>query len=258
MAKARMISRSISTSRKLARVDDRAALLFTWIQPHTDDFGRLEGDAMTVRAKVCPMRPYTDEEVENSLQKLHEAGLIALYTVKKERYLQVCGFEEHQTFKTDRPRRAEYPEPEDGNVCPIEENTDMVQMAPTGTRRKPNGTKRPRKLSQVKLSKVNTIAAQGAAGDGAIVNKIIEGFKEVNPSYTRIYANKTQRTALERLLKQHGVEKLQAIIAYLPKSNATKYAPTITTPIQLEDRIGALLAWAQKQKDSGSKKQIII
>lgn len=251
MAKARMISRSISTSRKLARVDDRAALLFTWIQPHTDDYGRMEGDAMTVRAKVCPMRPYTDEDVEASLKTLQKAGLVLRYEVEGEQYVQVCGFEEHQTFKSDRPRKSEYPEPPNGLVCTLE---------PTGNQTEPKGAKRPRKLSQVKLSKGNKNTAQSAGdGVGALINKAIEGFKDVNPSYARLYARKPQRAAIERLLKVHGLEKIQGIIAFLPKSNATKYAPTITTPIELEDRLGKLLAWAQKQKDtSGKGKEIIL
>lgn len=257
MAKARMISRSISTSRKLARVDDMAALIFTWIQPHTDDYGRLEGDAMTVRAKVCPMRDYTNEQVEKALQEMEVAGLITLYTVNNERYLQVCNFEEHQTFKTDRPRKEEYPKPED---------TEVLQMEPTGNQEETKGNKRPRKLTQVKLTQVKIIAPQGGAdmldekekSDGAQINKTIELFKEVNPSYTRLYANKTERAALDRLIRQHGLEMVEQIINFLPRSNAVKYAPTITTPVELERGIGKLLAWAQKQRDTGKGKTFIM
>lgn len=250
MAKARMISRSISTSRKLARVDDRAALLFTWIQPHTDDYGRMEGDAMTVRAKVCPMRPYTDDDVEASLEVLNKIGLILRYKVDGEQYVQVCGFEEHQTFKTDRPRKSEYPAPPEGMVC---------QLEPLGNQNIPTGNKRPRKLSQVKVSKGKPITAQSAVGEGALINKVMEGFKVVNPSYSRLYAQKPQRAALGRLIKQYGVEKLEGMIAYLPTSNAARYAPTITTPYELEKNLGKLLAWAQKEKaGSGKGKGIIV
>lgn len=250
MAKARMISRSISTSRKLARVDDRAALLFTWIQPHTDDYGRIEGDAMTVRAKVCPMRPYTDEDVDKSLADLALKGLILRYEVDGEQYIQVCGFEEHQTFKTDRPRKSEYPAPPEGMVCELE---------PLGNQMEPKGAKRPRKLSKVKLSKANSLAAPSATGEGALINKVMEGFKGVNPSYSRLYAQKPQRAALGRLIKQYGVEKLESMIAYLPTSNAARYAPTITTPYELEKNLGKLLAWAQKEKaGTGKGKGIIL
>lgn len=78
---------------------------------------------------------------------------------------------------------------------------------------------------------------------------VIDLFKEVNPSYQRLFGMPPQRAAAARLLKTHGLEKLEGMIAYLPRSNATKYAPTITTPAQFEARLGELIAWSQKQKD---------
>ncbi len=85
------------------------------------------------------------------------------------------------------------------------------------------------------------------------INPLIELFKDVNPSYARIYANKTQRAAMERLLNQHGQEKLEKVIKFLPVSNASKYAPTITNPLELEQNLGKLLAWGQKQKAAQRK-----
>lgn len=85
------------------------------------------------------------------------------------------------------------------------------------------------------------------------LNPLIEMFKDVNPSYFRIYPNKTQRAALQRLLNQHGLEKLTRVIRYLPKSNMAKFAPVITTPLQLEADLGKLIAWAAKQKADTKK-----
>lgn len=94
-----------------------------------------------------------------------------------------------------------------------------------------------------------------------IINPLIELFKEVNPSYERLYANKNQRAALERMIKKHGLEKVEKIIRFLPTSNAHKHAPKITTPYNLEAKLGDLLAWANVQKktqrqtaDLGAKK----
>lgn len=115
-----------------------------------------------------------------------------------------------------------------------------------------------RKSNSKKVIEKSTLTAQDAVEDGALINKVLEGFKEVNPSYSRLYAMKPQRAALGRLIKQHGVEKVESIIAYLPKSNSHRHAPTITTPYILEMRLGDLLAWAQKQKDNSHKgKQLI-
>ncbi len=85
------------------------------------------------------------------------------------------------------------------------------------------------------------------------INPLIELFKDVNPSYARLYPNKNQRAAMQRLLKQYSPELLGRIIKYLPTSNAAKFAPTITTPMQLETDLGKLIAWGHKQKAAKRK-----
>lgn len=97
--------------------------------------------------------------------------------------------------------------------------------------------------------KQKTKTADGPQADPNIP-LIIDLFKTVNPSYSRLFGMPPQRSAVERLLKQHGFLKLSAMVLYLPKSNASKYAPTITTPAQFELKLGELIAWSQKQKES--------
>jgi hypothetical protein len=80
------------------------------------------------------------------------------------------------------------------------------------------------------------------------VNPLIELFKEVNPSYSKLFANKTQRGSAERLLKTHGLPKLSGLIKLLPQMNGDKYAPVITTPVQLEDKFGQLIAYGQRKQ----------
>lgn len=104
-----MISKSISTSQKLARVSDFAALLYTWIIPHTDDMGRMDGDNLLIKAKVVPLRKKSALKIECSLRELEKTGLILRYKVLRNTYLQVVDFHFFQTFKNDRGRKAEYP-----------------------------------------------------------------------------------------------------------------------------------------------------
>ena len=88
-----------------------------------------------------------------------------------------------------------------------------------------------------------------ASQDDALIPVVIDLFREVNPSYQRLFGMPPQRSASERLIKQYGLEKLTSMISYLPKSNASKFAPTITTPVQFEQKLGELIAWSRKQKD---------
>ena len=106
--------------------------------------------------------------------------------------------------------------------------------------------------------KKETIQKKEASPSDARIPLIIDLFKEVNPSYSRLFGMPPQRSAVERLLKIHGEEKLSSMIAFLPRSNATKYAPTITTPVQFEQKLGDLIAWSQKQKDSNKRNKIVL
>jgi hypothetical protein len=82
------------------------------------------------------------------------------------------------------------------------------------------------------------------------VVELIESFKEVNPMYSKWFANSTQRSACERLIKINGLDKIKRIVSFLPKSNATQYMPVVTTPLQLEDKFGQLASSWQKLKNN--------
>lgn len=79
------------------------------------------------------------------------------------------------------------------------------------------------------------------------IPKLIELFKEVNPSYGKWFGNTTQRSACDRLLKIHGLEKLKRIISFLPRSNLEQYSPVVTSPLQLEDKFSQLESFWRKQ-----------
>ncbi len=109
----------------------------------------------------------------------------------------------------------------------------------------PNGHKEER----IKKNTEEDTSNASVAGEKAtVINDLIETFKNVNPSWRKFFPNKTQRDCLQRLLDQNGLEKVQWLIKSLPASNKTAYAPTITTPFQLEERLGSLNAFWQKQK----------
>jgi hypothetical protein len=80
------------------------------------------------------------------------------------------------------------------------------------------------------------------------VNEIIKVFKVVNPSYTWLFKVKTQREAIKRLKDKLGKEKLIKLINLLPKYNAEKFNPKISTPYQLEQKLPAVIAYLKQLK----------
>lgn len=99
-----MISKSLSTSRKFAKLQTDAGplgefcqLLFPLLVSHADDYGRLSGDAFTVKFQVFPISPRPVEDFEAAISHLDTAGLISIFEVDGDKFIQVIKFDDHQT-----------------------------------------------------------------------------------------------------------------------------------------------------------------
>lgn len=104
-----MLSRTLGSSRRfnavaaLANGDGEfAQLLFTLLIPHADDFGRMVGDAFTVKLQVFPASARTVEDFAAALDALDAAELITVYAVERDIWLQVNKFDEHQRGLANR------------------------------------------------------------------------------------------------------------------------------------------------------------
>lgn len=84
--------------------------------------------------------------------------------------------------------------------------------------------------------------------DGAAVNKVIDAFARVNPSFDRLYRMTPQRDAVRRLVKKFGLEQVINGVHGLEITNKMKGTPIITTPIQLEQNLGWLIEAMKKKK----------
>lgn len=120
-----------------------------------------------------------------------------------------------------------------------------------GTSRSDTAVSSPIVKEQIEKKSSKELAAHSAAGEVPL-NEIIEKFKIVNPSFERIYGNKTQRSALERLVKKYGVAKIEGAIKAASLVAGKKYAPSITTPLELEDKLGKLVQYYKREKSTGS------
>ncbi len=91
-----MIAKCISVSEQVNDLSDFAALLFSWLIPHADDYGILPGSAKKIKALVIPMRKQTPDQVEIALKEIQTAKLIWRYIYNDQEYLQFCSWEDHQ------------------------------------------------------------------------------------------------------------------------------------------------------------------
>ena len=114
MAKGRMLLKTISTSQKLANLpSDSARLLWTWLLPHLDREGRFCAVPRVVLGHAVPrLKNHTEKTISIHLQQIADAGLIILYEVNGDRYLQYNQFDEHQSgFHKDREAPSTCPPP---------------------------------------------------------------------------------------------------------------------------------------------------
>jgi hypothetical protein len=113
MARGRMISKSLSTSEKFAALVSTAGdlaefcqTLYLLLVPHTDDFGRLQGDPFTVKHVCHPSSPRTLADFSSGLAHLHTVQLITWYAVSRKKYIQIGNFDPHQLGLHKRTRSA--------------------------------------------------------------------------------------------------------------------------------------------------------
>jgi len=79
------------------------------------------------------------------------------------------------------------------------------------------------------------------------INLLIGEFESVNPTYERLFSNITQRTSLVRLLDKFGYEQVKKMINGLSAIFGKPYAPQITTPYQLENKLADYISFLKKE-----------
>lgn len=100
----------------------------------------------------------------------------------------------------------------------------------------------------------NTVSSEHGSQDVAI---IIDAFKDVNKANTQWYKNTTQRAACHRLIENYTLELTLKVVTMLRASNTRAYFPTITTPVQLEQKWSQLEAAFQRYKLEADKPKVL-
>ena len=130
------------------------------------------------------------------------------------------------------------------NEIPSEMTGDTVQ----NSSKIPSRTAVEEERSVKKNHEEELIYATPPSVAGKETNDLIDLFKGVNPSWERLFKDKTQRSCIERMVKKIGREKVEGAINILSKTNAMEFSPKIFTPFELEKKLGALIAFVQREK----------
>ena len=116
MARGRLLCRTLSTSQRRARLHEEipglaefAQALFDLLVAHSDDFGRLQGDAFTVKHAIEPTTPRSLDDFGTVLQALNAVGMIQWYDVQGRKFIQIKDFDDYQTGLHKRTK-SKFPE----------------------------------------------------------------------------------------------------------------------------------------------------
>lgn len=115
MGRIRSIKPEILDDHKASKLSDAAWRLWvsTWVV--ADDKGRLPGDLDFLRARVFwGDASRTLDECSRALDECSRVGLMTVYEVEGERFVEISGFTRHQ--KIDKPSPPKFPGPEQGVI----------------------------------------------------------------------------------------------------------------------------------------------
>ena len=99
---------------------------------------------------------------------------------------------------------------------------------------------------------------KSSSEDGGEINILLSLFKGVNPDYQKFYPIKAHREAMRFLIKEFGIDKAALTIKFLPQLNSMPYAPTVTTPLELRSKLGAIKAFMEKERNKNQKGGVVL
>lgn len=82
------------------------------------------------------------------------------------------------------------------------------------------------------------------------ITAFIELFSEVNPTFKALFGFPAQRRAAKRMLDLHELGWWERFMTAYATKFSDRYCPKATTPVQLEEKLGGIMAYAQSSKKS--------
>lgn len=120
-----MIKPEFWSDRSIGKMPRDVRLTFLGLISNADDFGKLPGDPLVVRAMIFPYdKDLTAKIVDKWLRTLHNSKRILRYESGKnrDRYIIIPNFRKHQKIDK-RWQRSDLPDPPKADLESLTENT---------------------------------------------------------------------------------------------------------------------------------------
>ena len=172
-----------------------------------------EGQILTGRKKLAEESGLSESSVERILEIFENGQQIGQQKTTKFRLITIVNWIDYQSSRT----------------------------ALRTTKRQQKDTNK-----NVKNDKNNICTPQ--SGDaGNEINKLFGVFIKVNPGIN--FGHKNQRESAKWLIDKYGIEKTLAFAEAAVVAQGKKYAPTITSPTHLKEKLGELNVYYSKESN---------
>lgn len=104
----RILREGILESSKINALGLEAELFYRRLMSVVDDYGRFHAEPVLLRSKCYPRRidQITDKKVAGYLAECAAAGVLLVYEIEGEKYLELCKFHQHV-----RAKHSKFPQP---------------------------------------------------------------------------------------------------------------------------------------------------
>lgn len=211
-----MFSKSITNSSQFLMMPSSSQNLYFHLGMNADDDGFCEHFAL--------MR-MTDSKPDD-LKILQVKGFVSVFD---DRVLIITDWKENNYLRPDRYTPSKY----------LDVYKKELKRLSSGIPTVVTGKDRLGKDSKVEEKKEKETKTSEKSSEEIPI--LIKSFEELNPATKKFYGNTTQRKACQSLIDTYGIERVINVIEKtLPKTNGLQFFPTITTPLQLQDKWVAL------------------
>ena len=239
MARKRMIDPNFWRDEKVAECTYMERLLFQGLWTFAEDSGVGRANPMLIKADVFPYDTLRASDIDKSLTKLANLGMILLYSSGEQQYYYICNFGKHQTI--NRPTPGLLPLPTREQLSQINDN-DYVNSALTEPSLNTHGALTEHSLPNI--SKVNISES-----------KLIEGNEPAHPEITM-----PLNTGDEYPVTQDNIDEWKKLYPSVDVMQELRNMRgwCLANPTRRKTKSGVerfIVGWLSKEQDSGKSKK---
>ena len=214
----RIIKESICTSEEIDKLTPFEETVFIRLMVNCDDFGRFDGRAKVLSARLFPLKSITPEEMTHALTALVNADLVTVYEVDGKPFVHLNSWEKHQTT---RASKSKYPSPSESNCKQLQADEINCKQVQANTS----------KCSRNRIRIRNTINDNRNRNTESFIDD--EDAREIQGEQNRVLdaaedagfkCSTSERASLLKFYAEYGLDKMLAGFESCVKHSAPNLA----------------------------------